>query len=524
MTDSHITKIHCTNFRVYRDRLIEDLAPGLNVLIGDNETGKSTILLALDLVLRASDSRVRSIGLESLMNREAVEEFLGKESRTFADLPTMEIDLYLDGVTKHEYEGAFNALNVSAFGICLLCRPREDLRNEIAEVISLEGEVFPFEYYSIELRTFSGAPLTPFKRPLEHVTIDNTRISSEYASRAYVRDMYKANTEDTEQSRYQIKYRQAKAAFADAHFGELNGKLDADAAFALRSSNKANLETDLTIKHRDIDVDNLGVGMQCFIRTSFALSKKANIDVVLLEEPENHLSHLNMKKLIARILKASRSQVFIATHSSYICSRLDLRKAILFGSPAQKPVRLKDIPEDTAKFFMKAPNNNLLEFIQSARCMLVEGDAEYMLLSAFFKTVTGESIEDGDVAVVAVGGLSFRRYLEIARLLKNKVAVVTDNDGDPSSDRLNGYRDFVEKDHIEVFTDADSKNSTFEKSVYDKSKEACDSVLGSSRRSLTAEEYMLKNKSEASYLLVEAMPANLQPPDYIREAITWIRD
>jgi len=52
-----------------------NLDRSLNLLVGDNESGKSTILLALDLVLSGSRGKVEAIGLESLFNTEAVSVF-----------------------------------------------------------------------------------------------------------------------------------------------------------------------------------------------------------------------------------------------------------------------------------------------------------------------------------------------------------------------------------------------------------------------------------------------------------------
>lgn len=523
MSEIYISKVHCQNFRAFRDRQIDGLTSGVNILVGDNDTGKSTILLALDLVLRTSITNVQNYGLESLLNRDAVADFLLKAERVFADLPVLEIDLYLEGLKHHEYEGPYNLLRKESYGVCLVCRPRDDLHDEIVEIIKQKDCAFPFEYYSIEFKMFSGAPLTHFKRPLQHLNIDNTKISNDYASRAYVRDVYRANTEETEKSLHQIKYRQAKLDFASSQFETLNKKLEPGTTFAVKSNSRENLESDLTIKFRDIDIENLGMGMQCFIRTSFALSKKSSIDVVLLEEPENHLSQINMKKLIDQIAGVSKSQVFIATHSSYICSRLDLRKAILFGSPKEKPLRLTDIPEDTAEFFMKAPHNSLLDFIQAPKSILVEGDAEYMLIAPLYEATTGTKIEAGDVTVISVGGISFPRYLDVAKLLRNRVAVITDNDGDPGSSRLERYRGYATEGNIAVFCDPDPTRATLEICVYQDNRALCDSIFGPGRRTQTVEQYMLNNKSDAAFQLTKQTSSSLVSPSYIKDAITWIR-
>jgi predicted ATP-dependent endonuclease of OLD family len=52
------------NFKRF-DALELDFDGQRNVLIGDNESGKSSILLALDLALSASRSRVETVGQRS---------------------------------------------------------------------------------------------------------------------------------------------------------------------------------------------------------------------------------------------------------------------------------------------------------------------------------------------------------------------------------------------------------------------------------------------------------------------------
>jgi len=52
-----------------------------NILVGDNESGKSTILLALDLVLSDSRHRVEALGVESLLSQTAVRHFQEGERR-----------------------------------------------------------------------------------------------------------------------------------------------------------------------------------------------------------------------------------------------------------------------------------------------------------------------------------------------------------------------------------------------------------------------------------------------------------
>lgn len=58
-----ITKIKLYNFRRFREFVIEPNTKN-NILIGDNESGKSTILEAIDLVSGGNNRRVEAIGLD----------------------------------------------------------------------------------------------------------------------------------------------------------------------------------------------------------------------------------------------------------------------------------------------------------------------------------------------------------------------------------------------------------------------------------------------------------------------------
>jgi len=131
--------------------------------------------------------------------------------------------------------------------------------------------------------------------------------------------------------------------------------------------------------------------------------------VLLLEEPENHLSQTNMKKLIQRGSASHGNQIIIATHSSLISTRLDLKNANLLSNVSTQPLNLKQLTPETARFFMKAPENNALEFILAKKVMLVEGNAEFILFDVIYKRVTGRSLEEDAVHVISIGGTSFKR-------------------------------------------------------------------------------------------------------------------
>ncbi len=496
---------------------------GLNVLIGDNESGKSTILLALDLLLGGNRRKIEAIGLESLFNTAAIDQFLRSERR-LTDLPELYVEAYLGEQNNPDLNGKNNSEIKICDGLRLRCMPNDALSDDIRLILAQKDASFPFEYYAIDFNTFSGKSYFVHNRPIRHLVIDSSQINNEYATREYVKGLYSSNVEGNEKHKHQNEYRSYKDRFGREVLGELNRRVE-KYAFAVRTSGKASLEAELTISEEGIPIENKGKGQQCFIKTEFALKKprgKAAIDVLLLEEPENHLSHVNMKKLIHKIAESEGKQLFIATHSNLICARLDLRKCILLNSSGMQSALLDDVPDKTAEFFMKAPDNYILEFVLSQRAILVEGDAEYILLERFYEKESGSALEDSDIHVISIGGTSFKRYLDLAKLLEIKTAVIRDNDGDYHH---NCVQDFAAYScsHIKIFSDTDDSRKTFEICLYEANKKICEDLFGEQRRTLGVQEYMLSNKTEAAFSLLQSNVEQLSAPEYIRKAIQWIR-
>ena len=114
--------------------------------------------------------------------------------------------------------------------------------------------------------------------------------------------------------------------------------------------------------------------------------------------------------------------------------------------------------------------------------------------------------------------MSFKRYLEIAKQVGSRVAVITDNDSDYQTNCVDKYAEFAGDNNIGVFYHTNNDQKTFEIVFYADNSPLCDHLFGPN-----AESYMLKNKTEAAFaLLSQEQP--LTVPDYIKRAINWIRE
>ena len=518
-----IKKIKLCNFKRFQDFSVE-LDEKINLLIGDNESGKSSILSAIDIVLSGSRTKVETTGLDSLFNSEVVQSFLASD-RKIENLPQLFVELYLDEQDNVDMNGKNNSDGVVCDGLRLVCESDDIFSKEIKEILEQDEPNFPFEFYSISFRTFADNGYVGYRKFLRHVLIDNSQISNEYATRDFVKTMYNSSVNDAERNKHQNEYRKAKDAFRKGILTDLKDRIPAEYSFAIKTGSKANLETDLTISENDINIENKGKGKQCFIKTEFALKKKVkdkDLDIVLIEEPENHLSHINMKRLIRKISDSDDRQLFVATHSDLVSARLDLRKSILLNKNSVGAVLLKDLSEDTAKFFMKAPNNKILEFILSEKVILVEGDAEFILMDTFFEKTALQKLEASGIHVISVGGTSFKRYLDLAKLLHIKTAVIRDNDGNHQVNCVDNYSEYT-SDWLQVFSDKDDNRSTFEIALCQDNSELCDSLFAAGRKTLSVQDYMLQNKADVAFELLDKKSVEVNPPDYIKGAIEWIK-
>ncbi|MDD4963207.1 MAG: AAA family ATPase [Gallionella sp.] len=366
-----ITKLKLHNFKRFREFVV-DFSEDMNLLIGDNESGKSSILQSLDLVMSGSRSKLETLGLESLMNAEVVKEFLAG-SKFYNDLPVMWVEIYLNEQNNPDLNGKNNTQDANYDGLKLICEPMIEFGTEIADILKGSEPNFPFEYYSINFRTFQGGSYTGYRRFIKHLLLDGSQINNEYATREYVKDMYLARVEEREKPKHRNEYRKHKTLFRDTVLSELNGRLDTY-KFSVTTNSKSNLEVDLTITENDIPIENKGKGRQCFIKTEFALQRSSAgnpLDLLLLEEPENHLSHTNMKNLVGMIAGTKDKQLIVTTHNSLICTRLDLRKAIMLNSSSDAPAKLHELPNSTADFSLKHPITTFLSsFSQKRLCLL----------------------------------------------------------------------------------------------------------------------------------------------------------
>ena len=164
----------------------------------------------------------------------------------------------------------------------------------------------------------------------------------------------------------------------------------------------------------------------------------------------------------------------------------------------------------------------LLRFILSKKVILVEGPADDLIIQkAYHQKYNKLPIDDG-IDIISVNGLSFKRFLDIAKLLNIDTVVVTDNDHDYEKNINNKYKDYM-GGPIKLCFSTNNELNTLEPQVlncdagnYDKLK----TILGKPDKSEgELLEFMLKNKTDWALKVFLNSDLQLNFPEYINDAI-----
>ena len=535
-----VEKLKIKNYKCFRDFEIE-FNESVSIIVGNNEEGKSTILEALQLALSGMlNGRTLFADIyESLFNREAVTEYLESlKTSEKQPLPTILIEVYLKSDELPLFEGDGNSERTGCCGLWFKASFNDLYQSEYSALIQ-NGEVksIPVEYYKIERFSFAREAVTNRSIPLKSVLIDSTSSRFQNGSDVYISKIIRDNLDDKEIAALAQSYRKLKESFGDDEsIVAINKKVSENAVI---SNKKVSVAVDMSVKNSwdtvlmtfidDVPFHQIGKGEQCVIKTNLALAHKKALtsNLVLIEEPENHLSHTKLNELLNKINETcADKQLIITTHSNFVANKLNLKNMILLSH--QKTTRCNELSEDDAEYFEKLPGYDTLRLVLSRRAILVEGPSDELIVQRAFKDKYGKlPIEDG-IDVISVRGLSFKRFLDIAKKLDKKVAVVTDNDGKYETRIKNKYKDYEGVVSIKICASDNNDLKTLEPQFVNANKDNLDDVrevLGVKQEDYPTQksvsDYMEDNKTDWALNVFKSTKRFIYPL-YITEAIDWV--
>ncbi len=543
----NITKIHIENFKTFKGSFKLTLSKGINILVGNNEAGKSTIIEAIHLALTGlhNGKYLKNELSQYIFNNEVVAEYiLGLEQGNIAQpLPHILIEVFMEGEDIAEFEGDGNSEKSKTSGFFLKVAFDENYQTEYEDLVQLGGiKTLPIEYYNVSWTSFArDESITPRKIPIKSALIDSSSHRLQNGSDIYISRIVKEFLDSNEVVEISQAHRRMKESFmSEEAIKKINEKIktaskisDKKVELSVELSSKNAWESSLMTYLEDVPFHYIGKGEQCLIKTKLALghkkAKEANI--LLLEEPENHLSYSKLNQLISDIKNDSEDrQVLVSTHSSFVANKLGLDHLILLND--RKTVRLNQLPVDTHKFFGKLSGYDTLRLILCKKVILVEGDSDELIVQKAFMATNDDKLPiEKSVDVISVG-TSFLRFLEIAERIGTKVAVVTDNDGNVEALKRK-YENYIGnniKPNIKIFFDSTIDNGALQEFNYNtlepkflraNNLEKLNTVFGTTYQSNDdLHRYMKSNKTECALKVFETEEI-LEYPQYILDAINF---
>jgi len=539
----HINKINIENYKCFQGKFTLEFDPNVNILVGNNESGKSTILEAVNLALTGllNGRYLKNELSPYLFNCQVVLDYIQSLSRADKQAPPyIGIEIFFDCDGGARFKGNGNSEKIDACGLSLKIEFDPDYQAEYEELIKAGNlKAVPIEYYRISWHSFAREAITSRSIPLKSVLIDSSSTRYQNGSDVYISRIIHADLEDSDKAAISQEYRKMKEMFGEAEaVRSINEKIksqskisDKALSISVDLATHNSWQTTLMTYLDDIPFHHAGKGEQCIIKTNLALGHKKSqeANLVLLEEPENHLSHTRLNQLLANIeVECQDKQIIVSTHSSFVANKLGIDHLIFLNE--QQSSRFSDLADDTYEFFKKLPGYQTLRLLLCRKAVLVEGPSDELVFQkAYMRTNNGRlPIEDG-IDVISVG-LTFKRFLEIAKTVNQTVAVVTDNDGDHANKIIKKYENFNDIPCISIFADRRDHLRTLEPqfvAANNGNLAALCAIINLDYNSYDTgdriSEYMVNNKTEWALRIFESTE-DMAFPQYIADAVRWCNE
>lgn len=556
----YVSNVYISGFKRFGLPTNIILSQGMNVIVGDNGSGKSTVLEAIHMVLSGT-YRGRPLAqalTQDLFNNDLLKGYFDSlEKGEHPAPPEIRIEATLCGDAREiaRFQGDGGASKSAAAGIGIVIELDEDeFGPEFSDYMSgIDYKALPIEYYRFRRYTFARDKLVASALKLRSTFVDSSGGTASGGQRSYISHLAKDVLDAKRQISVLQAHRRFKGAFDESsevksanvdlldRVESLSGK---SVTISADPGNRRAWESDVRVKLDSCAFEHCGSGSQCMAAVELALAKidRDYSGIVLMEEPESHLTHANLNRLLSGIEECcGGTQVLVSTHSSFVANKLGLRNLSILG-PDGCVSGMSNLKEETARYFSKIAGYDTLRLVLCGAAILVEGDSDELVVQRAYMDTHGNRLPIQDGLDVISVGTSFLRFLELADITGQPVVVVTDNDGDVDARRkkFDGYRLLCdeglptgdEPQNIAVSFpgrllpggDIDDYNyNTLEPELYEANGlERLNEAFGKSYASRDAMlSYMKGHKTDCALAVFEANPP-LRYPAYIHDAIEFI--
>lgn len=437
------------NFRKFKANgvepgLVVEFHKGLNALVGENDSGKSTIIDAIKLILQTQSGEFVRVTEDDFYTTgiDVAPEF--KIECTFTDFETNEAKNFVEYLSIETPSGG----NASYF-LKLRLRMRCENGRIIPELRAGDGEDgLVLEGKAREL--LKCVYLKPLRDAAKEMRSGrNSRISQ---------ILYHHPAFNGKDDHALVKiFEDANLKISDYFENDPEGKLVLanlrSTLLQFVSKQDDSLEADLATSEMQLKPileslsllvsetqPGLGVSNLLFIAAELLLlhvRQDGALRLALIEELEAHLhpqAQLRLVEHLQQMYDDVGVQIIVSTHSPTLASKVNLKNIILVRDNAAYDLAPgKTLLEKGDYLFLQRFLDTTKANLFFARSVLmVEGDAENLVLPVVAE-ILGLNLDKYGVSIVKIGGVAFRRYAKIfcrrqPPAIPTRVAIVTDCD------------------------------------------------------------------------------------------------
>lgn len=527
-----ITRVRVTNYRCLASLDFEPNA-GMNVLVGDNEAGKSTLLEVISLVITG---RVRGRSITEELNpywfTQAIVEKYFTELRSGEKVapPTIELEVYFSDDTPgvQRLKGIHNSRKDDCPGLSVVVRPDPEMEPELKSYLSSNDapKLMPTDLFTVTWRDFSGEVVTRSPRFMGIALIDGDTAASSTGIDYKLRQLLREFVKREESVQIALEHRKSKADITAGTLSSVNERIRSEGdsfGVGLQMDQSAATSWDAAVvPHIDsIPFSMLGHGRKVATKVALAMSRTSeSTQIVLVEEPENHMSHTQLQHLIGHIQKlAGERQLFISTHSSFVLNRLGFDSLHIVHKASITPLNTTSISKDTISYFKRQPGYDTLRLAIATKVVVVEGPSDEMIFNLAYQKIKNKEPRDDAIDVITLGTRG-KRALELGRALGKRMAVLRDNDGRPPEHWRTQASEFLQDGVRELFVSNLNGGATLEPQMVNAGNEPILRKILGVGDDEDLVNYMKDHKTDWAWRVAEAAP-DLQWPTYIQQAIEF---
>ena len=431
------------DFDLNRPNLTVKFNKGGNLLIGENDSGKSAIIDAIRLVLKTHSVEWIKITEDDFYNNSkrlrielTFEDFTDEEAKHFVEWLGWDenkkpyLKVFLDVKRTEERILPYEVrAGIDDIGSPLSAEAREYLKvTYLKPLRDAEAELVPRKNSRLS-QIFIGHEL--FKDGDDHEIVKKVRLTNEEIKNYFKKEV---------------------KLIIDKFLKDF---IDKKSTFEIADPS---LRKILESLHLKIDGEkNLGLGSHnvLFIASELLHLERKNwegLKLALIEEIEAHLHPQVQLRIIENLQERDDIQLIMTTHSPNIGSKIKLKNLYICHNGDVFPMGQGKtrLDESDYKFLERFLDVTKANMFFAKGVILVEGWAEELILPSLAKKI-GINLTEKGISIVNVGSTAFLRYCKIfqredGKTMSIPVAVITDLDIKPDEYKQIDSNKKTEKD------------------------------------------------------------------------------